>query len=218
MSAQPASIVTDTTPQHVTPPHAAVSLRSTTSTQTATPLQSAMPLSAVRPLHTPRSGQLVVLPIPEHEPPPLPRDASPELPDPRYVQGALAVDFRREGHDELFGPQSTSRHNLPDPETWARRLITTILEAMDGLRPVDQLNRWVTPDIRDRIARQGIRARQRNQRPGGALQVRAIRVCEPADGVAEVAAVIAYRSRVRALALRLGGVDGRWLITALEIG
>lgn len=186
---------------------------------------SAQPTAlAVAPLVTPscaswiRPGHLTVLPIPDNEPAPLPRGVRPAEPDPRYVQGALAVDFRREGHDELFGPQSTSRQDLPDPDTWARRLITTILEAMDGLRPSDQLSRWVAPDIRDRIFRRGVQARQRRQRPGGPLQVRALRVCEPVDGVAEVAAVIAYRSRVRALAMHMSGVDGRWLITALEIG
>lgn len=159
-----------------------------------------------------------MLPIPDNEPPPLPRGVHPDTPDPRFVQGFLAVDFRLEGHDELFGPQSTHRADLPDPQAWAQRLITAILEAMDGLRPAGQLSRWVAPDIRDRIARRGIQARQRHQRPGGAHRVRTLRVCEPADGVAEVAAVISHRARVRALALRMSGVDGRWLITALELG
>lgn len=165
-----------------------------------------------------RATHLRVLPIPHNEPRPLPHGFRPPEPDRRFVQGALAVDFRREGHDEFFGPQSTARQDLPDPEQWARRLIGAIFESMDGVRPTEQLNRWVAPDIRDRIARRGIVARQQHRRPGGAVQLRALRVCEPVDGVAEVAAVIAYRSRVRALALRMSGVDGRWLITALELG
>lgn len=165
-----------------------------------------------------RRGNVVVLPIPETEPPALPHGASPEISDGRFVQGCLAVDFRLEGHDQLFGPQSTSRSDLPDPTAWAGRLITAILESMDGLRPANQLNRWVTPEIRERVARRGIRSRQRHQRPGGALQIRTLRVCAPVDGVAEVAAVIGYRARVRAVALRMSGVDGRWLITALELG
>lgn len=171
-----------------------------------------VPAAAFRP------GQLTVLPIPDCEPRPLPHGQRPPPPDPRFEQGSLAVDFRREGHDEFFGPQSTSRLDLPDPEAWARRLITAMLEAMDGLRPSDQLGRWVTPDLRERIGRRGLVARQRQQRPGGPLQIRAIRVCEPVDGVAEVAAVIRYRSRIRAIALRMSGVDGRWLITAVELG
>lgn len=165
-----------------------------------------------------RSGHLRILPIPDNEPPPLPRGVHPDAPDPRFVQGCLAVDFQLEGHDELFGPQSTGRADLPDPEAWAQRLLTAILEAMDGVRPAGQLSRWISPDIRERITRRGILARQRHQRPGGAHRVRALRVCEPADGIAEVAAVISHRARVRAVALRMTGVDGRWLITALELG
>lgn len=171
----------------------------------------------------PRSAHLRVLAIPDNEPAPLPvsRVAPGALPppaDPRYVQGSLAVDFRRDGHDELFGPQSTPRQALPNPQDWSRKLITAILEVMDGLRSSSQLVRWVAPDIRERVARQGVLARQRRQRPAGALHVRALRVCEPVDGVAEVAAVVLHRRRVRALALRMSGVDGRWLITALELG
>lgn len=177
------------------------------------------PASSTR-RRSPRSptGHLRVLRIPDFEPPALPPGARPSSPDPRFIQGSLAVDFRPEEHDEFFGPQTTSRSDLPDPDTWARRLITAILETMDGLRPPNQLSRWVSPDIRDRINRRGILARQRRQRPSGPPQVRTLRVCEPADGVAEVAAVISHRARVRALALRMTGVDGRWLITTLELG
>lgn len=165
-----------------------------------------------------RAGHLRVLRIPDFEPPALPPGARPSTPDPRFIQGSLAVDFRPEEHDDFFGPQSTSRSDLPDPDAWARRLITAILETMDGLRPPNQLSRWVSPDIRDRIHRRGVLARQRRQRPSGPPQVRTLRVCEPVDGVAEVAAVITHRARVRALALRMTGVDGRWLITVLELG
>jgi hypothetical protein len=66
-----------------------------------------------------------------------------------------------------------------------------------------------------------------------AASVRSVRVCEPADGVAEVSAVVvgleavaatkgrtgaAGRRRCRAVALRLEGVDGRWMMTALTMG
>jgi hypothetical protein len=43
-------------------------------------------------------------------------------------------------------------------------------------------------------------------------------VCEPADGVAEVSAVFRCSHRVGAMAMRLQGVDGRWRITALQMG
>jgi hypothetical protein len=48
--------------------------------------------------------------------------------------------------------------------------------------------------------------------------VRSVRVCLPADGVAEASAVVVSRGRVLAVALRLEGLDGRWRMTALEVG
>ena len=45
-----------------------------------------------------------------------------------------------------------------------------------------------------------------------------VRVCEPADGVAEVSVAFRRAERVRALAFRMEGVDGRWRITALQLG
>ena len=48
--------------------------------------------------------------------------------------------------------------------------------------------------------------------------VRSIHVSEPADGVAEVAALVRRGARSTAVALRLEGLDGRWQCTALELG
>ena len=45
-----------------------------------------------------------------------------------------------------------------------------------------------------------------------------LHVTEPADGVAEVAAVLRIENRFRALALRLEGLDGRWRCVRLQIG
>lgn len=135
-----------------------------------------------------------------------------------YVQGVLAVDFRGQHDDWVFGPQATASADLPDPTEWARRMIRAILEAMDGLRPSDQLTRWVAPEIHARIQRRGTLSRRRHERVRHVTDIRTVRVCVPADGIAEIAAVVVHQSRVRALALRLSGVDGRWLITAFELG
>ena len=40
----------------------------------------------------------------------------------------------------------------------------------------------------------------------------------PSDGVAEVSLVLRRDGRCRAIAFRLTGLDGRWRITALQIG
>lgn len=171
--------------------------------------------------------RLRVLPIPDTEPPPepprpaLPRtavvDRRPERVA-RYVQEPLAVRLPAWGREVDFGPQPTSSSELPAPADWARRIIRVILETMDGTRPASQLTRWLAPEIHERVARRGTRARQRREPHRHAPGVRALVACEPADGVAEVSAVVTHRGRVRALALRLSGVDGRWLVTALEVG
>ena len=52
----------------------------------------------------------------------------------------------------------------------------------------------------------------------GRAVVRSVRLCEPADGVAEASAVVVDGGRVRALAFRLVGLDGRWRVEALQVG
>lgn len=141
-----------------------------------------------------------------------------ELPETGYVQGSLAVDFRQAAQDSYFGPQATGTADLPPAELWARKLIRATLEVCDGTRSADQLTRWLAPDVRERVARRGVLARRRALRPHQPPIVRTVLLCHPTDGVCEVSAVVRSGGRVRALALRMSGVDGRWLITALELG
>lgn len=146
-------------------------------------------------------------------------DDAPEPPRrSRYVQGQLAVDFRSGADDAFFGPQATSTADLPDPVPWARRMIQALLEAYDGVRSPDQLSRWVVPEVRQRASRRGLLARRRGRRTARPPVVRSVHPCFPADGVCEISAVVWADGRVRALALRMSGVDGRWLVTAWELG
>lgn len=188
---------------------------------------SAQPVARDHPTARSAPPPLRVAPIPVTEPParhgePQPRrcpgpDAHGRTPE-HYVQGTLAVDFRPEHEDVVFGPQATGTQDLPDPGDWARRLLRLVIECMDGQRPVSQLTRWVAPSILERVARRGTVSRRRGRVHRHAAAGKVLRVCEPADGVAEVAAILVHDGRVRAAALRLSGVDGRWLLTALELG
>ncbi len=63
-----------------------------------------------------------------------------------------------------------------------------------------------------------VAGRRRAPGPRRPAIVRRVRVCEPADGIVEACAVVVSHGRVRALAIRLEGLDGRWLVTALTIG
>jgi hypothetical protein len=142
---------------------------------------------------------------------------------PGYVQDALAVDFACASDDQLFGPQRTSRSDLPDPTEWAARLTRSLLEVMTGARPAPQVVRWTTPEVYAVVARRGAlvarrAAEGRSRRTRHPVVIRRVRVCEPADGVAEAAVVVGHGPRVRAVAIRLVGQDGTWRVSALQVG
>jgi hypothetical protein len=168
-----------------------------------------------------------VLPIPQPRPAVLPQGAAgpsgAHLPDsapgaPRYIQDALAVDFASASDEQLFGPQATGRSGLPDPVHWAGHLAQAVVEVMSGLRQPPQILRWTTPEVYAVVARRGAVSARRGSTTARRAVVRSVRVCEPADGVAEACAVVLDGPRVRALAMRLVGVDGRWRIEALQVG
>ena len=189
----------------------------------AQPQASRARVEAFRATDPHRSGtRLRVLPIPETEPAPLHRAPLPACitGSSAYVQGELAVDFGvdAEGQgDGYFEPQATPTSCLPEAAGYADRLVRLVLETMDGTRPSRQLHHWVESSIHERLTEAGVLARRRRVRPRP-HRVLAVRVCEPVDGVAEVAAVVRTGGRVRAMAMRLVGIDGRWVLTALEIG
>ena len=182
--------------------------------------QAAQPTTTYPPLR--------VVPAPSAEPEPLDTATVTQLfadqasrkgrRGPAYVQSSLAIDFREVGEDPIFGPQATRRSDLPEPGVWATQIIGAVLECTTGLRPVTQLARWLDTIPREMVAHRYTMAQRRGTRPLGRSSVLRARACEPADGVAEVSLVVQHEGRVRAVAARLSGVDGRWLVTALQIG
>ena len=176
----------------------------------------------------PRLRPLRIRPAPRHRPPGL-ADTEwwPETDgdDPRYVQGALAVDFDSLTDEQLFGARPTRRDDLPDPREWAGHIAQALVEVMAGSRPAPQLLRWTVPEVYAVVARRAAVSARRAAGEGrrgapapGRAVVRSVRLCEPADGVAEASAVVVDGGRVRALAFRLVGLDGRWRVEALQVG
>lgn len=100
------------------------------------------------------------------------------------------------------------------------------LEVAAGRRAPSQLVRWTSEDVFATLSRRAALAArvERAERAGGAsarsvaVSVRSVRLCHPDTGVVEASAVVTDRGRVRAVALRVEVVDGRWRVTALEIG
>ena len=108
---------------------------------------------------------------------------------------------------------------LPDPHPLVSRLAQAVIEVVSGQRPPAQLIRHLAPTVYSVVARRALVAARRQQ-PGArrAAVVRRVRLCEPTDGVVEACAVVVAHGRVRAMAMRLEGIDGRWVVTAITIG
>lgn len=110
------------------------------------------------------------------------------------------------------GVTMTASAALPSAARSGAALARALLEVLAGTRPLAQLRAHCAPDVFAGLE-------DAPMLHGRDLpRLLTTRVCEPADGVAEVSAVFRRADRVRAMALRLQGVDGRWRITALQLG
>lgn len=123
---------------------------------------------------------------------------------------------------EYFAPQPTPTIELPDPAPLLRSLTHGVLEALAGVREVDQLARWFSEDaFRSLVTRANLSARARSARgvppARPTFEIRALRVAAPVDGVIEAVVVVAGPGRTRAVAVRLEGIDRRWRATSLAV-
>lgn len=160
--------------------------------------------------------RLQVVKLPDSRPAPISGDEAFCCPTPSpYVQDCLALDFSGEG---AFDAQCTPRRYLPDPAPVVRRLVQAYVEIMAGLRPAAQVARWSAPEVYDVLCRRSVVAARQPKTTQRRPVVRQVRVQEPADGVVEACAVVIEHDRVRALAIRMTGVDRRWVVTHLQIG
>ncbi|WP_250290254.1 Rv3235 family protein [Frankia sp. CiP1_Cm_nod1] len=100
---------------------------------------------------------------------------------------------------------------LPSARAAATVVVRAIVEAVTGIRPVAHLVAWTSPRVQadlERLVAGNVRHRRHT--------LRCLRVCEPREGIAEVAAVIARGDRVSAIALRMETAGSRWRVTALQ--
>lgn len=160
--------------------------------------------------------RLRVLPIPQTAPPIIAVDEVTTARNP-YVQDALAVDFTPDD-DRYFEHQRTRSLDLPDPHAFTRQLSQALVEVITGSRPAPQVVRWTTPEVYAVLARRSLVSARRNLPSARRAVVRRLRVQVPADGVVEACVVVVHHDRVRALAMRMTGLDGRWVVTDLTIG
>jgi hypothetical protein len=91
------------------------------------------------------------------------------------------------------------------------------MEAKAGRRTLHQLAAHLSQGVYSGLVNDLARPeRLRSWR--GRVTIRSVRVFEPADGVAELSAVVAVGPRYRAVAARLEGRNGRWRCVRLQLG
>ena len=167
-------------------------------------------------LVAPASSRVVhVRPAPRREPPfddeiapralRLVRGVDRELPFPEPVVGELGLG-------------TTSRADLQDPASWARRLLLGLAETAAGRRPLHQVAALLSPPVSRGIGADFDRAAQAGRRHWlHQAAVRTVLVSEPSPGVAEIAATVQAGRRVHAVALRLEARHGRWRCVRLQM-
>jgi hypothetical protein len=123
---------------------------------------------------------------------------------------------------EFFGQQPTSTASLPDPRPLLENLTRCVVEILAGARELEQIARWVSDDVYRHLLKRVVissRARQakgqKSTRPS--FTIGSTTICEPRDGVVEAVIIVRGRARVRAVALRLEGLDSRWRATAINV-
>jgi hypothetical protein len=178
---------------------------------------------------------MAVVTAPLHTPPPG------AAPDARYP-GAEIVSVVAPGLGPSFGRDTAEPARAGELRLAAKRLLGTCIEVMGGFRPVAQLRLYCAPERFDAIANRLLRpsgtgrghgatrasvvlgryappksGRPARIAPQDRVTVRRVQVCDVADGVAELAVVMARRGKVWAMAMRLESNRGRWLCTHMEV-
>lgn len=106
----------------------------------------------------------------------------------------------------------------------ARSIAQAALEALAGIRPVQQLSRSLSPACFTSLQHRVLLIRTHTAKSNQPLRlhrnpsVRSVRVCAITPDVCEAALVVAEELRSRAVAMRLERHNGPWRVTALEIG
>jgi hypothetical protein len=101
-------------------------------------------------------------------------------------------------------------------KAWAETVAMAMAQILTGERTAAQFKHWALPEVADALSRRAALAATAAGPRRRAL-LRAVHVCLPAEGVAEVCTVVHGLARPRALAFRLEVRRARWVCTALDL-
>jgi hypothetical protein len=154
------------------------------------------------------------------------RALSPRIPvvspsDP--MDGTAARDLQpRFDSDDFFGQQPTPSTSLPDPAPLLENLTRCVVEILAGARELEQISRWLSDEVYRHLLKRVVISNRARQAKGQAVvrpafSIGSTTICEPRDGVVEAVIIVRGRSRARAVAIRLEGLDRRWRATAINV-
>lgn len=115
-----------------------------------------------------------------------------------------------EEFDAVFAPQPTSASDLPAIEPLIQQFVHNLVEVWAGRRSALQLQSICHYKLFSEL-----------QKNAGSLKevgrVRKSRITQPLDGVCEATVTLRFGERLRVVAIRFEGLDGRWLCTHLNL-
>ena len=118
-------------------------------------------------------------------------------------------DFGEE-FDADFAPQPTSASDLPAIEPIVLQFIYNAVEIWAGRRAPQQLQQLCHYTVFAELQR--LSGSQKEL-----ARVRKSRITAPLDGVCEATVTVRFGDRLRVVAIRFEGLDGRWLCTSLNL-
>jgi hypothetical protein len=124
---------------------------------------------------------------------------------------------------EYFGKEYSKNSELPDPSSRIQALAFGVVQVIAGERSVDQISQWVTDEVYQRVRARAVAAKlarrygKNEPRYALNLQVRKVKTQSPRDGVVESVVLLSASDRIRAVAIRLEGLNRRWRATAISV-
>jgi hypothetical protein len=130
--------------------------------------------------------------------------------------------YRQAKKDELFDYQPTGTEALPPAKEFVEMFVPKVLETIHGLREVRSIGKQMNNTVFAAIEARAVGVKLRNQlatesAPRPVFALGNVIISEPRDGVCEAAAVVHGPTRVRAVALRIEGLDNMWKATSFRM-
>ena len=147
---------------------------------------------------------------------------SPSPPSGNAGKASKKRRHRQAKKDELFDYQPTGTEALPPAREFVEMFVPNVLETIHGLREIRTFAKNMNQTVFNAIEARAVSTRLRNQMakepsPRPVFALGNVVISEPRDGVCEAAAVVHGPTRVRAVALRMEGLDNTWKATSFRM-